>query len=256
MNQTFITRDAFSDFLSNLITNVHLAGNDPRSYWARANILNIQIDGRSQKEMIDIFGDALRNKLDLALSQCGADGGDYIYFDDVIFSGGRVGTDLQSWISNSAPASATVHVIVIAYHLLGQYYADNRVKEAARAANKNIHVKYWRGAEIENRKYQKDNSAVLWPVAIPNDAATQAYQAHLVTENKFPLIPRTAGGALNIFSSEAGRQVLENEFLIAGVKIRSRMGNLSEWYRPLGCSSFGVGFGSLFATYRNCPNNC
>ncbi len=256
IKQTFITRDVFSDFLSNLVTNVQLAGNDPRPYWARANVLDIQIDGSSQKEMIGIFGDALRNKLGLTLSQCGADGGDYIYFDDVIFSGGRVGTDLQSWITNSAPANATVHVVVIAYHLLGQYYANNRITEAARAANKNIRIRYWRVAEIENRKYQKDNSAVLWPVAIPNDAASQAYQAHLVAENKFPLVPRTAGGTLNMFSSEAGRQILESEFLIAGVKIRSRMGNLSEWYRPLGCSSFGVGFGSLFTTYRNCPNNC
>jgi hypothetical protein len=141
----------------------------------------------------------------------------------------------------------------MAYHALGQYYADKRLKEAIDNSGKKIQISYWRAIALENRRFQKDSSDVLWPAVIPNDAGVQAYVA---SEKKFPLDPRKPGGALGVFSSEAGRQVLESEFLIAGVKIRSLTGALNEWYRPLGCGSFGVGFGSLITTYRNCPNNC
>ena len=67
---------------------------------------------------------------------------------------------------------------------------------------------------------------------------------------------RNAGGALGVFSSEAGRQLLESEFLIAGVKIRTLTQSPKDFIRPLGLGNFGVGFGSLLVTYRNCPNNC
>lgn len=56
--------------------------------------------------------------------------------------------------------------------------------------------------------------------------------------------------------AEAGRQLLESEFLIAGVKIRSLIQSPKDFIRPLGCGNFGVGFGSMLVTYRNCPNNC
>ena len=50
--------------------------------------------------------------------------------------------------------------------------------------------------------------------------------------------------------------MLESEFVIAGAKIRAMAENPNPSMRPLGYSPFGVGFGSMIATYRNCPNNC
>ena len=74
---------------------------------------------------------------------------------------------------------------------------------------------------------------------------------------KFPFEPRQpSAAAIQPFSSEAGRQVLESEFLIAGAKIRAMSENPKQSMRPLGFSPFGVGFGSMIVTYRNCPNNC
>lgn len=253
IKQTFLTKHTISGFLSNLVSNEKLAGNDPKGYWAGVNFLRIQKAGQSQKEMVRLFADALREQCGLELPECGENGADYIYLDDVIFGGGRVGTDMEHWIRTKAPNSANVHVIVMAFHALGQYYAKKRLDKAIHESGKKIQIHYWYSLEVENRKNRKDNSHVLWPAAIPQDAAVQAYVAG---EKKFPLDLRRPGGALASFSSEAGRQLLEAEFLIAGVKIRSLTGNLDAWYRPLGCSNFGVGFGSLMVTYRNCPNNC
>ncbi|TBR36064.1 MULTISPECIES: phosphoribosyltransferase-like protein [Dyella] len=252
--QTFLTKDVVIKFLSDLVTNEALAGKDPRSFWSQANVLRIQKDGQSQKEMVKLFATSLEAAYGLKLASCGTRGGAYIYLDDVLFGGGRVGTDLEDWIKNTAPPSSTVHVILIAYHRLGQYFVEKKLNRAAKDVGKRLNLKFWRLGELENRLNRRNESDVLWPSAAPDHPATQAY-LHAQSQGKFPLQLRQPGGKFDLFSSEEGRQVLESEFLIAGVKIRS-LSNLSDWFRPLGCGPFGAGFGALIATYRNCPNNC
>jgi hypothetical protein len=204
--------------------------------------------------MVGLFAVALQQECGLVLSKCGAAGGDYIYLDDVLFTGGRVAIDLQTWIAKKAPANAVVHVIMMALHTSGHYYiTSNRLKKVIAASGKNIKLQFWHSVELENQRSRRDISDVLWPATIPTDTAVQAYVA---SEKKFPLELRKPGGELGMFSTENGREILESEFLIAGVKIRSLTQSPKDFIRPLGCGSFGVGFGSLIATYRNCPNNC
>ena len=254
MRRTFLTKETVSGFLNNLVNNESLAGNDPKAYWARASFLRVQKAGQSQKEIVTLFAEALQQKCGLRLADCGAEGGDYIYLDDVLFTGGRIATDLLAWIAGNAPANAVVQVILMALHTSGKYYiTSNRLKKAIADSGKNIQLRFWRSIEFENQKNRKDCSEVLWPAVIPNDADVRAY---VESERKFPLALRNPSGALSVFSSEQGRQLLESEFLIAGVKIRSLTQSPKDFIRPLGCGNFGVGFGSLIATYRNCPNNC
>ncbi|CAM3516819.1 hypothetical protein [Halomonas lysinitropha] len=255
IKQTFFTRKNVNDFLRALVTNPKLAGADPTEYWSSANFLNIQQNGQSQREMLRLFSKCLEDECGLDIYDCGEDGGDFIYLDDVMFSGNRVGNDLEPWIINDAPQSATVNVIVAALHSGGWWYLVNkRLKNVIADSGKNISVTYWRALEIENRKWFKNSSGVLWPTAVPDVAEVQGYIAQPV---KFPFEPRQPSeAAIQPFSSEMGRQVLESEFLIAGAKIRAKSDNPKQSMRPLGFSPFGVGFGSMIVTYRNCPNNC
>ena len=89
---------------------------------------------------------------------------------------------------------------------------------------------------------------------IPDDAALAAYMAE---EKKFPFQMRAPGGQFEhgVFSSEEGRQLLERELLLAGMRIRLLSREPYPMMRPLGFSPFGLGFGSTIVTYRNCPNN-
>lgn len=254
IKQTFITRIWMQNFLCGLVTDQSLAGGNPTTYWSSANFLSIQRNGQSQKEMLKLFSKCLKDECGLDLYDCGNDGGDFIYLDDVMFSGSRVGNDLEPWIINDAPQSATVHVIVFAYHRGGRFMVDKRLKEAITQSGKRITLNYWRVFEIENRKSCKDSSEVLWPTVIPNVEEVQAYMDQPA---RFPFEPRQpSAAATQPFSSEAGRQVLESEFLIAGTKIWAMSENPKPAMRPLGFSPFGVGFGSIIVTYRNCPNNC
>lgn len=254
IKQTFITREDIKGFLCNLVSNQNLVGKTPAAYWSSANFLSIQQNGQSQKEMLKLFSKCLEDACGLALGDCGEDGGDFIYLDDVMFSGNRVGNDLAAWIQNSAPQLATVHVIVAACHSLGEYLVRKRLESVIATYGKKINIQFWRALTVENQKAHKNSSGVLWPASIPNVAEVQAYMA---LPSKFPFEPRQPGlKPIDPFSSEMGRQVLESEFLIAGAKIRGMSENPKASMRPLGFSPFGVGFGSMIATYRNCPNNC
>ena len=215
--------------------------------------MDIQQSGNSQKEILDSFGNILNTRYGITVKDCGSPGGNFIYLDDVMFSGNRVGNDLAMWIRDAAPAQAVVHVIVIALHTSGEWLVSERLKKEVAASGKTIDIKYWRAESIENRKYFKKDSGVLWPVGLPDDTDLNAY---LALPHKFPFEPRPLGGKLGPFSSELGRQMLERELLLAGVKIRAACANPKDIMRPLGFSPFGLGFGSMIVTFRNCPNNC
>lgn len=255
LKKTYFTRDFVQEFLDDLVRDEELAGDTPCEFWKRANLLDIQQNGNSQSEMLELFEESLRRQCDLTLSDCTGAGDQYIYLDDVLFSGSRIGNDLSTWIRDDAPQEAKVHIIVIATHELGEWQCLERLKRDAERVGKKIELEFWRALSFENRKKYRDSSEVLWPASLPDDDQLRAYMSE---EEKFPFEPRRVGGRLksNIFSSEHGRQLLERELLLAGVQIRGFSQNPSRWVRPLGFSGYGLGFGSPVVTFRNCPNNC
>lgn len=255
LKSTYFSRAKVINFFSRQIEHEKLAGSDPCDFWKAAHLLDIQKQGHSQHEIRALFLDALRSKCGKGVTGNGDDGGAFIYLDDVLFSGSRIGNDLETWIESEAPLAAEVHILVIAAHRFGEWKCSERLKAKASQADKRINFHFWAAVRVENRRAHRHQSEVLWPAEIPDDENLRAY---LSEEKKFPFEPRAAGGKLehNIFSSEEGRRVLERELLLAGMRIRSFSQNPSRALRPLGFSPFGVGFGSMVVTYRNCPNNC
>lgn len=253
LKKTYLKRETVAAFLRGMVKSEKLAGKDQCAFWARAHFLKIQTSGHSQKEMLEIVDKILQEECKLSVDKCGKAGGDYVYVDDVMFSGNRVGNDLAAWIADKAPAKAKVHIVVAAIHTSGEYLVGKRLTKAIADSGKAIELKCWRIATVENRKYYKNDSEVLWPVEVPADRSTQNY---IALPHKFPLELRQPGGKLGLFSSEEGRQLLERELLVAGVKIRGLSQSPKDILRPLGYSPFGAGFGSMIVTFRNCPNNC
>lgn len=254
LKKTYFSKAGVTRFFANQIKHKDLAGASPCDFWQAAHLLDIQKQGHSQKEIRHLFGEALHEQCSLEMEECGSAGGAFVYLDDVLFSGGRIGTDLSAWIADKAPSESTVHILVIATHHLGEWQCKGRLKKAAADVGKKLKLQCWAAIRLENRKAYRNTSEVLWPTDVPNDAALQAYVAG---EEKFPFQPRQPGGKLehDVFSSEVGRQLLERELLLAGMRIRYFSQNPSRALRPLGFSAFGLGFGSMIATFRNCPNN-
>ena len=253
LKKTYFSRDTVLAFLNAVLIKKELASSDPCSFWPRVGILNIQLRGDSQREMIVLFDELLFSLCGLHTSDCGTDATTFVYLDDAIFTGNHVRNDLQRWIGQDAPKTSRVHIVTIAYHE-GKYYAEDQIQKAAKAAGKTVHLKWWACLPLEDRNKFIAISDVLRPTRLPQDPQVVAYAEGL----KYAPTFRPAGkpGRNNIFSSEAGRDALEQNLLKAGVRIKGMCPYLSDYQRPLGNMILEtLGFGSMIVTFRNCPNN-
>lgn len=255
LKETYLSKEWVIDFLTRQVKNEKLAGENPCDFWKSANFLDIQKNGHSQEEMIKVFDEGLEAECSFSVEDCGSRGGPYIYLDDGLFNGFRTGDDLDLWLENQSPEKGGVILLFIVSHSYGEWKTKQRLIRKAKALEKNIDFHFWRAISFENNPNTSKISEVFWPATIPNDELLKAY---LAEEHKFPFKPREAGGTCehDIFSCEEGRQLLETQLLLAGLKIRSFCENPSPSLRPLGFSPFGLGFGATVVTFRNCPNNC
>ena len=151
-----------------------------------------------------------------------------------------------------------LHVIVICYHKSGQWYANRELTRETRP--RDIDLQWWRAATLEDWRKPENNDAlnVLWPLKLPDDHYVKQWLDDVPDDRRF-FDPRRPfpGQGNKFFDSEAGRNTMEQAFLIKGAYIRSLPKEGSELMRPLGYNKLrGAGFGTMFATYRNCPNNC
>lgn len=255
LQRTYFSLERVSAFLNGLIKTEKLVGTDSCTFWRGVHFLDNQGGGNSQTEMLALFNELLQEKCGFGVPQCGGEGSSvFLYLDDAIFTGNRVRRDLEVWIRDEAPNKAVLHIVSIALHSGGQHYANGYISKAAVAARKTIDVNWWRAIELEDRKAYSDTADVLRPTHIPNDPAVQAY----VQGMKYPPTLRRLGslGTNALFGSDAGRVLLEQEFLKAGARIRQECPNLGATQRPLGHITLDtLGFGSLIVTFRNCPNN-
>jgi hypothetical protein len=256
LERTYIPKSKVEEFLGAVLKTEKLAGKDPCAFWKTVGFLDIQSGGQSQKEMLRLFDAVMRRTCGYGLKDCKSNAGTYVYLDDVVFTGNRVLGDLRTWVNSGAPEKSYVHVVTMAFYRGGQYYAQTRLDEVAKGAKKEIKTQWWRILELEDRKNRLNLADVLRPRNVPSDPAVQEYAKQM--SDKYPLLLRTADGLgeNKFYSSEEGRSLLEQEFLRAGVRIRSMCPYLNEYQRPLGNIVLkSLGFGSMIVTFRNCPNN-
>lgn len=208
--------------------------------------------------MLDLFSTAMKETLGIEVNQCGSNGGPFIYLDDISFTGNRVLNDLTKWLQGPALPNAQVYVIVFAYHNGGQWYANKGVTAAAITQKKTISLNWWRVLELEDRTNYSNTSDVFRPSSLPADAAMTAYVNGLA----YPPPLRDPGkmGSCQVFANEQSRDLLEQQLLSAGLRVRAMCPNLPATQRLLGYASANsrntLGFGSPLVTHRNCPNNC
>lgn len=253
LGKTYFSKKRVRKFMKSLIHHDGWTGGDADVFWRQVNFLNLQPRGNSQRDLISLFDGKLQKELEFSIAQCGQ-GNKFIYLDDGLFSGGRLGVDLKDWITNIAPQNAELYIAAIAIHTQGHYFTEKSLKEANDESGKNISIKWVRSILIEDGLFKIDTSDVLRPTGPGDGPSVAAYVASLGKEQKWRT--GTSVGPLKFFSSNQGRVLLEQEFLKMGVDIRNACPNFNPYQRPLGNTTMKtIGFGTMFATYRNCPNN-
>jgi hypothetical protein len=242
----YIKKETLQSFIQIVLRSKSVTGPDPREFWSRANVMNIQRRGLSQFEMRNLFQPIMSREFGFGINES-ATGPDFVYLDDIMFTGDRIEQDLYHWVK-SAPDGSKVTVIVYVSHAYGKYQLGEKLKSLGKIHNKNISFRLLARHTLENRRSYRESSKVLWPSSLPSGA-----EHFSVGATGFS--PRPTGHVSKLFPSEGRRHLVEQALLRAGMRIIGLSREPDENLRPLGYSPFGVGFGSLLLSYRNCPNN-
>jgi hypothetical protein len=259
LEQTYVPRKQALKFLSGLIKPNKLAGENPCDFWRSANLLRIQKRGNSQNEMLELFVAELKSRCQID-DNCGSKEGPLIYLDDALFSGNRIVDDFRAWMPN-APTPAVVHIVVMAVHTAGEFNVKKQVQGLCADHGKRINVNIWRLETFENRSNAGPAADMLRLKKFPEDEQSKAFIEEY-GQGKGPALlrPGDAQSTSQFYSSEENRDLLERMFWKWGLEVRRRCPNLKVTHRPLGYTSTNsankLGFGSIFVSFRNCPNNC
>ncbi|SOS36833.1 hypothetical protein CFBP6411_05476 [Pseudomonas syringae group genomosp. 3] len=253
LEQTYFSKDKVEEIFSGLIYDDDF-GDDAAEFWSEACLLDIQQGGNSQRDLVQMFSRLVAEEFGEEVSVNSCDASNYFYLDDAVFSGNRLLADVAAWINDSAPRSAELYIVVIAMHSYGNFNVGKRLDKVIAESGKNIRY-HWRFViEFEDRLRYNSDSDVLRPKNAPDNQDVTNYISEMSRAPEYRVGNNRGGHA--IFSSAAGRNLIEQQFLIAGAKIRRICPNLPTRHRPLGYNSLEMlGFGSMFVTYRNCPNN-
>lgn len=220
-----------------------------------AAFLDIQNQGASQSEFLGLLQEGCEVQLHIVTRksqrQRVSSFDEFIYVDDVSFSGAKAINDL-TWFTEHYDLQ---NINLLVYFLGAHTYATWKIKDQLerKFAERNISVGVG-GDEfvlVENQRRNSSSSEVLWPrehsVSIPEWAGGDiTYQGTY----------RNGYIANNFFPDEQRRDRFEAILTKVGFDILGYSQNPSAVIKPLGFSTFnGVGFGGTIFTYRNCPNN-
>jgi len=257
LGRRYASKANVHEFINALVQHNDLTGVDQRAFWSGVGFLRLQQRSQSQRDMLAILSGILEQRFGFRADRQISENRNYVYIDDGIFSGRQIRSEIIRWVRDNDIRDCKVHIIVIGMHKNGYWYTNKKINEDV--SGRNVNVRWWRALEIEDWKKPDtvNTVSVLWPRQVPDNQYVQQWQ-QLCPEDARHFNPRPASTANNPnFASEAGREMLEEHFLIKGAFIRSICRNPADAMRPLGYHSLhGAGFGTLFATYRNCPNNC
>lgn len=251
---TYLPRQKFVDFMSELAVRPALTGSDPAAFWRSVGFLRIQYRGTSQLDMLALMDQALVAQFNMDTSAQQSTQNVYVYLDDVCFSGDRVSRDISKWVEENNVRDATIYVLCMVTYTGGEYNANRKMQQVR---DRGCRVRFISKYTLENRRAHAREGAVFWPTVIPaNDEHVDKWRAELQQPEQF--YPRPIGGQISstLFSSEESRHVIEQAFLRKGAYIYGLSQTPDVPMRPLGYSWLRIpGFGATIATYRNCPNN-
>ena len=261
LGRMYFSKAKVRKFIRAVVSGPKLTGGDPAAFWRNAEILRLQReDSRSQRDMLALFDEELLATCGFGTSDCKGGGKTFVYLDDGVFSGGQATADIVRWLKeNGQAAGCVLHIVVIGMHDGGGWRIRKAFREFSPLRGK---IKIWGLKEIpcwRRDGNEPDESGVLWPRRWPqDDPAVKEWLARAPEDhNNNKDIPRPEGRRPAFFKSENGRDVLERAFLCKGADLYCRPASRTSVFRPLGAQNWsGWGFGALFVTYRNCPNNC
>lgn len=246
----YLSKERVDAYLLGMLRSPNLCAGDPLTYWSSTRILSDQERGRSQVALVQTM-------LRLASREFGPDfrfghalSSRAFYVDDCVFTAGRVKEDADRWINSVRQHEGRFHLDLglLGVHALGEYFFDLHFNRSTAPFGARFSRRMLRFKNFENRKARRSSSQVLWPSITSTSIGFPEFHSDSV-------ILRVPPGGVAQFWTEGDRAFLEKVLLDAGCRICGSCDARSPMMRPLGYGAFGYGFGSMFFSYLNCPNN-
>lgn len=276
LNKTYLTKSEAIELFRNYIQE-HIKRYkyvDITDYLKEVCFLQLQPTGKSQSVIVEMVEEIIR--IDYGLNP--ADYVSYpkklfIYFDDVLITGGTLLKDLSVWLNEDNRIKAinnkeiTLEINLIVEHRLGLEMMLFQL-ERFKCPGLNIkNIQIWHFYEVENHMKlpytlggQKLN-AVAIPVKDSLSQEAISYWESLSADRhaEYAFRPENRPLVEEYFTSAENRIRFERILIEKGLYIINQIqGVVKPNIRPLGFiypSYKTLGVGSLFFTWRNVPNN-
>ena len=253
LSNTYISEQILRAFVAQRVESLpRESGLSPRMYWDRVGVMRLGGTEDSQGALVAILGEELsrRWKLDPRINLETA--AEWLYFDDVLFTGHQVVQRLSNWTAVTGHEDCRVRLVLFAAHTLGRRWVEHDSTNFRDLRDaKNIGLRWNVNVMIQNR--QQAGCQVLWP-HYPSEGGF-----HWPTQfDGRPVVWRPMdSGATAPFRTDQGRQLMEDVFTEFGLHIVGLAKNPGPNIRPLGYSRLAsLGFGSMVVSHRGCANTC
>ncbi|WP_029277837.1 phosphoribosyltransferase-like protein [Pedobacter borealis] len=257
---------------------------DLKDIFGKLYFIDQQPKDKSQKNILNILGDVLREEFDLDISNCGKDNViAVIYLDDILCTGDTLFKGLSDWLQKADFAAdknnkefmeeKKLNVISIFYavHNLNMY----KVRSRFNREHKNIQLGFiWEdnhGIDNDYRKPQNSALQFIYPKYKAEEKLIEDCRAQIEekvdgycdekrysrTENYF-YRDKNYPSKESMFTSNANRDRFEEIILKKSIELYNLADSKKVRMRPLGnglTTDKSFGFGTLFFTWRNVPYN-
>ena len=238
--------------LGSLVTHIPFTGPDCAAFWSNVELLNIQPRGSSQSDLNVLLRAEVRRQLNVEIGHTMNPTSQALFVDDAIFSGNCIFNCLSNWITSNT--GRTVQVVVLDTTDGGKFSLQRRLRDTV-----GVEPLVWSFRQTKNKRTAGSQADVYRLTAFPTDAASQRFAQVYLKGEEPSLLRGNSPNRSDRFSNEYARSLVEHMLWEAGLQCLEMCPNFPPNARPLGyCSAGGqnkLGFGSLFASYRNCPNN-
>lgn len=252
LRRQYFSKDKYISIINKVIENTKAA------VLSNFSFLDIQANGNSQTQMLELMNNSSVNLKNINLNVNDYTKDQFVYFDDVVFTGNRVCTDLTNWIVNLAPSECKLLILSIYTHTYALFDIEKKLTEVINRSGKSISLSFrYLGRQYENKFIMRNQSDVFWPreenVYIPDDLDPTRFISFAPAGQS---AGRTDFIPSYVFKDGDDRDRFERILCDKGFYIISLCNEPSAAMKPLGYKTYrGLGFGGTIFTYRNCPNN-
>ena len=253
----------------------------PQDFLQNADFLDFQPEGKSQKVMLRLFDEIIREKFGLSIADCGTVSKLYsIYIDDILCTGLTLISDVQEWCeknfelnkTNGEAVADNSTTLVFAYVFIHEKNYQKKKAEMRHKISKDVSSKHkmYRLIDIENSTDQNSKIDLIYPLENGQPQSVIDYKSEIIElvdnhNQQYKMKsaeefyrPTGLPKVEQFFTSAQNRIIVENAFLQKGIEILHNANANNRNIRALGYSIPSVknfGFGALCFSWRNVPNN-